>query len=256
MKAVYLLSFMILILLTSAFADSNGVWHLAQDVRPGIMGSDENATSSLTNFTFVNNVYFEDNVDMDSVVANNINTNAITTTTATTNILTATSIALNGVAISGSGANILIGANRILTNVDLIGYATENYVTSQNYITSSALSGYATESYVVSQINAMTVYNNCGWRAGNECNTGELLNGYDSSRVKCCGPNDNFGCTQTSWETYNTYCNAGTPSTCGTTSGVYVNEQRRTSTSCKIEYQSVTTSSICKKSSWDYTCGK
>jgi hypothetical protein len=43
---------LLVVLLGSVYADSNGVWHYAKDVRPGIFGSDEN----LEDFSFMSNV--------------------------------------------------------------------------------------------------------------------------------------------------------------------------------------------------------
>jgi len=54
---------LLLILLSSCiiinYADTNGVWHLAKDVRPGVFGLDENA-NLFNNFTFINKVFFND----------------------------------------------------------------------------------------------------------------------------------------------------------------------------------------------------
>lgn len=56
------------------FADSNGVWHRAEDVQGGVFGSDEN----VINYTFNNEVYFNSNlrsgiyyIDIDGTTALN-----------------------------------------------------------------------------------------------------------------------------------------------------------------------------------------
>lgn len=53
LSLVFLFSF-------SVYADSNGIWHFANDIRGGIFGSDE--LGETTNYTFIHPVYFNVNV--------------------------------------------------------------------------------------------------------------------------------------------------------------------------------------------------
>lgn len=48
------------------WADSNGVWYNAQDVRGGIFGSDE---QPITNFTFMNNIFINDNLTVSGYIS-------------------------------------------------------------------------------------------------------------------------------------------------------------------------------------------
>lgn len=73
MKKDFFIIFILLIALfiPTIFADINGVWHFAQDVRGGIFGSDEQAITS--SYTFINPVYFEKNItSQKNLIVNNI----------------------------------------------------------------------------------------------------------------------------------------------------------------------------------------
>lgn len=67
MKIRYLNLFLIFLFLISfIFADSNGVWHYVEDLKGNIFGGDEQ--SNISNFTFINNVYFQKKVIFNSKV--------------------------------------------------------------------------------------------------------------------------------------------------------------------------------------------
>src|SRR3989339_869725 len=54
--------FFLLILSSFVWADSNGVWHDAKDVRGGIFGNDEQDVSASLGFRFLNYVQFDENI--------------------------------------------------------------------------------------------------------------------------------------------------------------------------------------------------
>ena len=54
-KISFVIFISILLVSSFAFADTNGIWHKAEDVRPGIFGGDESYTSA---YSFVNEVIF------------------------------------------------------------------------------------------------------------------------------------------------------------------------------------------------------
>ncbi len=74
MKKLFTFSLLFIFLVSGlVFADTNGIWHLAKDVRPGVFGSDEGDTTS--SFTFINKVnltqnVFYKNVELDSRYVN------------------------------------------------------------------------------------------------------------------------------------------------------------------------------------------
>ena len=97
----------------------------------------------------------------------------------------------------------------------------------------------ATKSYVDSRNN------NCFWRNGKECSSGELMNGWSSTQVHCCGPP--LSCTETGWSTYNSVCSVSCDSlSCGVKYGSWRNYQSKTLADCGIIYQTVTGSSCSK----------
>ena len=62
--------FIILLLMTfSAYADSNGVWHKSEDIRPGIFGADEGIS---TGFSFINPVSFNEDVFYKGTLIENV----------------------------------------------------------------------------------------------------------------------------------------------------------------------------------------
>ena len=60
----------LLFLTTIAYADTNGVWHYAEDVVPGVLGLDEGASGS-NKFTFINNVELNESLISNSNVTFN-----------------------------------------------------------------------------------------------------------------------------------------------------------------------------------------
>lgn len=58
------LFFVFVFLFQFIFADSNGIWYPVKDFRGNIFGGDEQ--QSITNFTFINNVYFQQKVIFNS----------------------------------------------------------------------------------------------------------------------------------------------------------------------------------------------
>lgn len=59
MKRVSIL-FLLIFNISFIFADSNGVWHYVEDLRGEVFGGDEQ--NEITNFTFINDVYFNENI--------------------------------------------------------------------------------------------------------------------------------------------------------------------------------------------------
>lgn len=58
MKKILLLFLLLIFGIFLVNADSNGIWHNAEDVRGGVFGSDE----IVTNYTFQNDIYFEERI--------------------------------------------------------------------------------------------------------------------------------------------------------------------------------------------------
>ncbi len=86
-------------------------------------------------------------------------------------------------------------------------------------------------------------YTSCGWRSGQECNSGEVMNGYSGTQVKCCGATPP-SCTATGWVNDGaSYCTASCG--CGSASGPILQPQRKTETDCAVLYQSIPTGSTC-----------
>ena len=65
LKKLSLVFFLILILFSVVYADTNGIWHHSTDIRGGIFGSDE---QPITNYSFVNNVYFTKTIYTSKIV--------------------------------------------------------------------------------------------------------------------------------------------------------------------------------------------
>ena len=55
------------------WADTNGIWHNAQDIRGGIFGDDEQESNM--NYTFRNPVNFQDEIQVNTIKSNNANGN-------------------------------------------------------------------------------------------------------------------------------------------------------------------------------------
>lgn len=67
MKNIIIWSFLIVFSMTSVFADSNGIWTYAEDIRAGTFGLDEN-NSVGSNYTFDDFVYFNKNIFAGSII--------------------------------------------------------------------------------------------------------------------------------------------------------------------------------------------
>ncbi|MCA9460236.1 MAG: hypothetical protein KC550_06835 [Nanoarchaeota archaeon] len=76
MKKILLLIIISLISFSPIYAESNGIWNLAEDIRGGIFALDEQL--STFNFTFINPVYFLTNIEIfGNVKSDSLNTTEI-----------------------------------------------------------------------------------------------------------------------------------------------------------------------------------
>lgn len=69
-----ILLFFILVFGTIVYADTNGVWHKAEDVQGGIFGLDEQDVSAVLGFRFINKVIFSSDVYLNTSNCNKIST--------------------------------------------------------------------------------------------------------------------------------------------------------------------------------------
>ena len=66
--------FLVLSLIGTIWAESNGVWIESKDIRGGTFGSDEQGSTS--DFTFINPVDFNSEVEMDTAKVKTIKSNS------------------------------------------------------------------------------------------------------------------------------------------------------------------------------------
>lgn len=104
----------------------------------------------------------------------------------------------------------------------------------------------ATKDYV----DAISTYNNCGWRDGTMCNDGELMQGSSSGQSYCCGPSP-ITCTATDWTTISSGCLVNNGCGCGPGTTQYY--QQRTLSNCLLESRT-TTGGSCTATCFYGTC--
>ena len=57
--------FLVVVFMGLVWADTNGVWHRAEDIRGGVIAQDEQDVT--TNFTFIHPVYFMEKIGADKI---------------------------------------------------------------------------------------------------------------------------------------------------------------------------------------------
>ena len=62
MNKLLILGIVFIFVILGIYADNNGVWHFAEDVKPGIFGQDEDGDNSSLNYTFITKVFFLENI--------------------------------------------------------------------------------------------------------------------------------------------------------------------------------------------------
>jgi len=132
------------------WADTNGVWHRAEDVQGGVFGSDENAL----NYTFNNDVYFNSYlrsgiyyIDIDAVTGlNDLRSEKITTNFAE----------VNGNAIING--NVGIGISNPTSKLHIV-----DTMTQDNGNGAFRIGGVGTGGYLESGVNYNYVATNNGW---------------------------------------------------------------------------------------------
>ncbi len=111
---------MILTLLTSfVYADTNGVWHLVEDVRPGVFGSNEHADFT-NNYTFINKVYFLAN-SIFNLTDSSYNGSAVMAI-----VNGSDDIAINGIVTSGNSYSGYFEGGRFVADTNRFGIGISN----------------------------------------------------------------------------------------------------------------------------------
>ncbi len=105
---IYLFALFVIFLVSFAYADSNGVWHNAEDIRPGVIGDDENDGT----YTFEDAVNFQNTV--------NVGLGACTNLYSVGGVITCDSVPLNlqGVTQRGATTNLAISAMKYADSND------------------------------------------------------------------------------------------------------------------------------------------
>lgn len=151
--------------------------------------------------------------------------------------------------ITGAG-DVGIGTTSPTAKLEVIGK-----IKSSPTVSSDGQNTLVTKSYVDSLEN----YTKCAWVSGMDCPDGQLMNGYNSSGVYCCGKSASTNCTATSWKTDSSYClpNSSCPKTVGSkkyafcyisgyVSGHYIYNQSRILADCSTETRTQISSDSCQ----------
>lgn len=107
LEKIFLILTILLFSTNLVLADSNGIWHKADDIAGSIFGNDEQDKTS--NFSFINNVYFNQEILIHSVKSLNSN-----------GIIFKTSNNIDSLFISNNG-NIGIGTRNPSNKLDING---------------------------------------------------------------------------------------------------------------------------------------
>lgn len=184
--SIFVITFLMIlnINLNFTFADTNGVWHLTNDIRGGTFGTNE--LDVTTNYTFIHPVYFKDNLYSTNIFNSNniIVNNKIGIKTQHPQA----ELDVNGTILA---KDMYMNGKKVATVNDLSPLASITYV--QNYVTNNCMniqtqtvnfpnthfgSGYNEGTYcrtypatkqpimILSKSFSKCVYEDHGWKAG------------------------------------------------------------------------------------------
>lgn len=117
-KFILILSLLFLIPINFIYADTNGIWQIPEDLKGGIFGADE---QPILNYTFINDVYFNQNIYTSSIFDLNNNSFYINLK----NFSKLKYLILDGLDLNGNSIN------NVQDPVSPQDVATKNYVDSK-----------------------------------------------------------------------------------------------------------------------------